>query len=116
MNSLDPIRLYRGADLPLTDKISLRLPTLGDVVDLGEERYFNVVQMLTAIPSDMKAPLWDVGIDWTEFSDLEMFAVMTANLPPDETRIFLGDLICAVSVCSRGRMVKSSLQIQNVIL
>ena len=96
MNSLDPIRLYRGADLPLTDKITLRQPTLGDVVDLGEERYFNVVQMLTAIPSDMKAPLWDVGIDWTEFSDLEMFAVMTANLPPDETRIFLGalDLRC----------------------
>lgn len=90
--TIDPIRLYFGDDYALTDKITLHQPTLGDVINIGEEKYFGIVQMLTAIPSDMKAPLWDVGIDWTEFSDLEMFAVMTANLPPEETRIFLGDI------------------------
>lgn len=63
MNGVDPIKLYFGDDYRLTDAITIRQPTLGDVIDIGEEQYFSVVQMLTAIPSDMKAPLWDVGID-----------------------------------------------------
>lgn len=92
MNGIDPIQLYFGDDYKLTDAITLHQPTLGDVIDIGEEQYFAVVQMLTAIPSDMKAPLWDIGIDWTEFSDLEMFSVMTSQLSPDETSIFFGDV------------------------
>lgn len=92
MNGIDPIKLYFGDDLRLTDAITLHQPTLGDVIEIGEEQYFAVVQMLTAIPSDMKAPLWDVGIDWNDFSDLEMFAVMTSQLTPDATHIFFGDL------------------------
>lgn len=92
MNGVDPIKLYFGDDYRLTDAITIRQPTLGDVIDIGEEQYFSVVQMLTAIPSDMKAPLWDVGIDWTEFSDLEMFSVMTSQLTPESTHIFFGDL------------------------
>lgn len=92
MNGVDPIKLYFGDDYKLTDAITIRQPTLGDVIDIGEEQYFSVVQMLTAIPSDMKAPLWDVGIDWTEFSDLEMFSVMTSQLTPESTHIFFGGL------------------------
>lgn len=90
--TIDPIRLYFGDDYRLTDQITIHQPKLGDVIDIGEEQYFHVVQMLTAIPSDMKAPLWDVGIDWMEFSDIEMFAVMASQLDVEETRIFFGDL------------------------
>lgn len=89
---MDDLQLYFGSDLIINDKLSVRQPTLNDVIQMGEEEYYAVVFTLTAIPSDMKSALWDVGIDWTELSDFEMFYLMATRLTPDKTRVLFGDL------------------------
>lgn len=88
----DEISLLFGDDFAVSTKIVIRQPTIGDVIRHGESHYFSVLQYLTAIPSDMKAALWDSGIDWTEMSDLEMFAVMVGQVAREDTAIFFNDL------------------------
>ena len=73
----------------ITDKIIMRQSTVGDVIDMGEEHYFHVLNLLTAIPSDAKSALWDAGLDWEEVPDLQFFAMAVSGLKPEDTQIFI---------------------------
>ena len=89
---MDSLQLYFGNDLVINEHITVRQPTLRDVIEMGEEEYYGLVFSLTAISSDLKSTLWDAGIDWTNVSDLEMFFMMSSIIPIERTRILFGDL------------------------
>lgn len=40
----------------------------------------------------MKSPLWDMGIDWTEIDDFELFIMLSQTLTLDKTSLLFGDL------------------------
>ena len=84
--------MYFGEDFFINDKIKIIQPTIGQIVEYGEQGYFGVAHILTAIPSDMKAQLWDMNIDWMEISDFQLFILLCKTLPIERTRILLGDL------------------------
>lgn len=85
----DELQAYFGEDYVVTDKIRVHSPTLGDVIKYGERRYYSLLYLLTAIPSDMKSYLFDAGIDYEEISDFDLFCSLTRGLPPERTSIFL---------------------------
>jgi hypothetical protein len=89
---LDALQMYFGDDFPVSAAITIHQPSMGDVIDIGEETYYSTVFALTAISSDMKSCLWDMGIDWTKFSDLEMFYMLATGMPKENTAVFFGDL------------------------
>ena len=66
---LDTLGLYFGDPYVINDYITVYQPTIGEVAKYGERKYFSMVHTLTAIPSDMKSQLFDLGIDWEEISD-----------------------------------------------
>lgn len=86
--TVDALALLSGVKIQITNKIVYSQPKLKDVVRFGEQEYYQILSNMTAIPSDMKSILWDAGIDWMEFSDMELFFVMTQQLPADKTNIF----------------------------
>ncbi len=88
----DSLFLYFGDDYVLNDFITIKQPTIGDIVDYGEKNYFSMVYSLCAIPSDMKANLWDIGIDWNDLEDFQLFQMLSMSLTPDKTGILFGDL------------------------
>ena len=49
---IDSLFLYFGDEYVINDKIKMKQPTIGDIVDYGEAAYFSMVHTLTAIPSD----------------------------------------------------------------
>ena len=89
---IDTARILFSDSFEITKLISVRHSTLGDVINLGEERYFRTLQLLTAIPSDEKFLLYKNGIDWMEVSDLEFFAMMVRGIPKEDSQIFLPGL------------------------
>lgn len=90
---VDSIFLYFGDDYVINDKIKLSQPTIGDVVDYGEASYFSMIYQLCAIPSDVKSILWDqMGVDWTQIEDFELFTLFSQTMTPDRTGIIFGDL------------------------
>ena len=89
---VDQLQLYFGDDYVINDKIKISQPTIGDIVDFGEAQYFNVIYTLVAIPSDMKSQLWDLGIDWMEIEDFDLFVMLAPTLPVEKTRLLFGDL------------------------
>lgn len=89
---VDELQLYFGDDYVINDYIKITQPLIGSVVDYGEAQYFSMVHTLTAIPSDMKSQLWDLGLDWCEVDDFELFMMLVQTLSQDKTSILFGDL------------------------
>ncbi len=89
---VDALQLYFGDDYIINDYIKIIQPTIGKVVDYGEASYFSTVHTITAIPSDMKSQLWDLGLDWCEVDDFELFMMLVQTLTLDRTSILFGDL------------------------
>lgn len=89
---IDVLQLLSGKSVKITDKITYTQPTLQDVIKFGEEEYYHILSNLTAIPSDMKSILWDAGIDWMQFSDIELFYALTRQIPKEKTGIFFPNL------------------------
>lgn len=89
---VDELQLYFGDDYVINEHIKITQPTVGEVVDYGESAYFSTVHALCSIPSDMKSQLWDMGLDWCEVDDFELFMMLTQTLTPDRTGILFRDL------------------------
>lgn len=90
---VDSLFLYFGDDFVINEKIKLMQPTIGQIVDYGEQSYFSMIHTLTAIPSDMKSMLWDqMELDWTKVEDFELFTMFSQTMTPDKTGIIFGDL------------------------
>lgn len=89
---IDTLSLLSGKSVRITDKITYAQPTLQDVIKFGEREYYHILSNLTAIPSDMKSILWDIGIDWMEFSDIELFYALASQIPQEKTNIFFPDI------------------------
>lgn len=89
---VDELGLYFGDDYIINDYIKIHQPRIGELVDYGEQQYFSTIYTLTAIPSDMKSQLDDMGLDWVEVEDFELFLMLSQTLTPDRTSILLGDL------------------------
>jgi hypothetical protein len=77
MFDVDDLKIYRGSDIPITDKIIVIQPTLDQVIEFGEKRYFSAVHCLVGVGADFKWQLWDYfGIDYTQIDDFELFKKM----------------------------------------
>ena len=85
------LELYFGDDYVINDNIKIHQPLVGELINC-ERDYFSMVHTLTAIPSDMKSQLWDMGLDWCELSDYELFLMLMPTLSVDRTKILFGEL------------------------
>lgn len=88
MFGIDTLKLLSGSPVRITDKITFTQPSLREVIENGEERYYKNVYNLTVIPSDMKSVLWDAGIDWMQITDLELFYSIAKDMSVVSTSIF----------------------------
>lgn len=74
MFDIDELKIYRGSDIPITDKIIVTQPTLDQIIEFGEKKYFSTVNCLTGVGADFKWQLWDYyKTDYTTIDDFELF-------------------------------------------
>ena len=88
---MDELSMYFGEPYVLNNYVTITLPTIGDVVKYGEKQYYSMVNTLCSIPSDMKAQLWDMGLDWTQVEDFKLFMMLAPTLSKEQTSILFGD-------------------------
>lgn len=86
------LALYFGDDYVINEYITITQPTIGEIVKYGEAQYFSMLHTITAIPSDLKSQLWDIGLDWCNIADFDLFMMLSQTLTPDKTGILFGDL------------------------
>lgn len=88
----DELGMYLGKDFIINDKIRIHQPTIGEIAEWGEQKYYSMASTLCTIPSDMKSVLEDLGLDYVTLPDFELFIILTRGLKRKDTSILLGDL------------------------
>ena len=90
---IDELKIYfRGYEYQVNDGITMYSPTIGDIIEFGENEYFSAVHYLTCIPSDLISTLWDMGIDWEELDDFDLFIMFTRQISREQTKLLFKDL------------------------
>ena len=86
---LDELKIYRGADIQITPKIMVTQPTIGQIADFGEKKYFSAVHTLCAVGADLKWQLNDyLGIDYTKIDDYDLFIKFTSQVVSSRKKIY----------------------------
>lgn len=75
----------------INDKIYVKVPTVGEVLD-NEDKYFEIVYTIVATPYDLMVQLDDNGIDFTKISSFELFCLLFGHLKELDTSLVFGDL------------------------
>ena len=89
MFDVDDLKIYRGDDIRITDKIIVIQPTIDQIIEFGEKRYFQTVHCLTGVGADFKWQLWDYfEIDYTKIDDFELFKKMIYKSLSSKKKIY----------------------------
>ena len=89
---IDQLQLYFGDPYVINNKIIIRQPNIGQIMEYGERKYYQMVHTITAIPSDMKSQLFDMGIDYETLEDFQLFQMLAPTLSKESTSILFGDI------------------------
>lgn len=85
------LNLLYKKEYAINDRIIIRIPTVGEILDC-EDEYYSLVSMLTAMPIDMMVQLSDAGIDFTEINEWDLFLLFFTTLKERDTSLIFGDL------------------------
>lgn len=88
----DELKMYFGEDYWVTDKICIHIPTIGDILEYGDTKFYSMVTTLCANTTAMRLQLWKLGIDWNNYSNFKLFASLVKAYTPKETSLIFGDL------------------------
>ena len=89
---IDALSLYMGNPYVINEHITITQPTIGEISEYGEKKYYSMVHTITAIPSDMKSQLDDMGLDYEKLEDFELFMMLVPTLSKESTSILFGDV------------------------
>lgn len=92
MNDVDALKLLKGENCQITDHIAIKQPTLGEICDFGEKRYYQTLSAFIPSPFDMIAQLDSIGIDFTKITEYELFCAIVPSIPQEDSRILFGDI------------------------
>lgn len=87
----DPLKLYFAEDYEVTDRIIISQPTIGDIVEFGEENIEASIRPFVTNSTTHRVWLWDKGLDWNKISDYQLFYILYRTLTPDVTSLLFGD-------------------------
>lgn len=81
--------LYKS-EIKINDFLSIRIPTVGEILE-DEDGYYNLVQLLTAMPIDLMVFLDDAGIDFSTINDYDLFIMLFGAFKKCNTKLIFGD-------------------------
>ena len=71
--------------------LSIRIPTVGEILE-DEQHYYSLISSLTATPYQYMVQLDDMGIDFTEISDYQLFMMLFPTFARGDLSILFGDI------------------------
>lgn len=89
---IDLLKMYFKEPYTLKENIIIKQPTIQDILDYGEKSFYSVLMTFIQTTTLCRVQLWDIGVDWNEISNYELFLSLVTTLQPNQTEILFGDL------------------------
>lgn len=92
MELVDRLKVLRGKPIEIDQFVTLLQPTVDQIAEFGEQKFFSTFYTLCSIPSDMKSALWDAELDFMKVTDWQLFLMLSRNFNREDTSLILGDI------------------------
>ncbi len=109
-------------DLENTDgSITLIQPSVNDIIELGEKRFYTTLNIFTTNTTAFRLQLWEQGLDWNVMSDFDLFINLLNNADKEIYQTFLPNIdfgnfgIFKKSISDSEDKVKVLYDVQNKI-
>lgn len=83
--------LLKLSSVDIIQKLSVRIPTVGEILD-DEQSYYNLISSLTAIPYQYMVQLDDLGIDFTQITDYQLFMMLFPSFAQGDIKALFGEI------------------------
>lgn len=94
-----------GQDYKINDNITIHNPTLNEIlINHSEEKYMQLVSLLTMRPYDDMVTLDDMGLNYLDFTDYDIFLKNYKVFTPDFSSILLGDLNLSEYILAKNKI------------
>lgn len=85
---IDRLKIFFGDPLVIDEDgvrgtVTVKAPTLGDILTIGESRFYSNLSILVGNTTQFRLMLWEAGIDWNTITDFQFFIIMYKQLEPD---------------------------------
>ena len=89
----DKLKMYFGEDYEVKG-IKISMPTIGDILEIGEERFYQALSPFLYNSTSIRVMLWEYfEQDWNKVKDIEVFALMSQTIQDKEPqRIIFKDI------------------------
>ena len=87
------LKMYFGEDYKVKG-IKISMPTIGDILEIGEERFYQALSPFLYNSTSIRVMLWEYfEQDWNKVKDIEVFALMSQTIQDKEPqRIIFKDI------------------------
>lgn len=72
--------------------ITVTQPKLGDMIKIGQARFFSSINTLITNTTSYRLPLWEIGLDWNNFSDFSLFAMLYRTVDKEVSELIFDGL------------------------
>lgn len=80
----DKLKMYFGEDYTING-ITISIPTIGDILEIGEARFYQAVSPFLNNPTSIRVLLYDAfKMDWNKTKDIEVFYIMSQMVKDKE--------------------------------
>lgn len=76
----DELQMYYQIPYKVNDFITIYQPTIGEIMELGDTRFYASLHPFLCNPTSMRLKLWDDGLDWNKVSEFELFIILHPNM------------------------------------
>ena len=91
-HKFDQLKMYFGEPFDVGNGITILQPTVGDILEVGEEDFYGTLYVFIANPTTYRLQLWDNGIDWNKIKSYELFGMLVKSVKPEISHILFGDV------------------------
>lgn len=88
----DKLKLYFGEDFVTPGGIVISQPSIGAILEIGEEEFYRSISPFLYNSTSIRVPLWDMGMDWNKVKDIEVFALLIQGVDKGPLKQVFKDL------------------------
>ena len=82
--------MFFGEDYVINESITIYQCSIQEIVDFGQKYFFQALSPFVGNPTTYRLQLWDLGVDWNEIDDFDLFAMLIPSIPPEVSCILFG--------------------------
>lgn len=84
---VDIAKVYVGDDIQINEYIVIHQPTINEIIEFGEVRFWNFISIFCANPTSMRLSLWNAGYDWNKISDYQLFIMLIPSFDKEAMQL-----------------------------